>query len=176
MQRCIIEMRSLPLMALWNILQLHFTQSMLHRNHTFLYRCIYTIHAAWFWQQVVGRISSCSTRYFYLYMYMYIDSDMHVKILHRQVHDYMYIDTCDISMYIYTHIPLSWWVHMMPYNQSMSTQVSCRPCRCEEAPRHGGKMCDPIDKSEVHRESWNGIEWKVSMYWKIGNWSPELMY
>lgn len=77
---------------------------MLHRNHTFLYRCIYTIHAAWFWQQVVGRISSCSTRYFYLYMYMYIYSDMHVKILHRHVHDYMYIDTCDISMYIYIHI------------------------------------------------------------------------
>lgn len=36
-------------------------------------------------------------------MYMYIDSDMHVKILHRQVHDYMYIDTCDISMYIYIY-------------------------------------------------------------------------
>lgn len=37
-------------------------------------------------------------------------------------------------------------------------------------------MCDPIDKSEVHRENWNGIEWKVSIYWKIGNWSPELMF
>lgn len=31
---------------------------------------------------------------------------MHVKILHRHVHDYMYIDTCDIyiwHIYIYTH-------------------------------------------------------------------------
>lgn len=76
---------------------------MLHRNHTFLYRCIYTIHAAWFWQQVVGRISSCSTRYFYLYMYMYIYS---VSMLKSYIDMYMIICILIHATYpcIYIHI------------------------------------------------------------------------